>query len=1047
MSVVFTDLQSSEMTPELPSTIVRTLTAVVRRRRWLALVQSLAWSSLGLGVLLAASPLALQIPDSALQGARWSAWVWSAAWLVTPALLLLLPVWIRTSSRRRVARAIDDRVPETADSLFTAVDLVAGRQAGRLQPSGATEELIEKHLAQAERAAGEVVPTQLLPSSSLGRRVLAGPAAALLAAAVILVWPDPSRSGLDRLFGALPPALEAAAQEDADVLPVTLVLKNLRLQLTPPAYSGRDVLKLEGTTGDFRALPGTRVALEADLPRSGGRAELEWQRSDDEAVAGRVQGKHLQVDFTTPGRSTYRVLLYPEGRKEPLRSRVFRVEALPDDPPELEVAGPADGSEIHPEDPVRLTVRASDDFALTRLRLVAERRGRRVARVPLADVAGQSRWDGSVDWIPGEHLKGKGGKIALVVEAWDNDTVRGPKVTRSRPVDIYVPTPRDHHQRVLAAKRLMLDQSLELLAELLVVNASSGDRLRRDRVLSDFEHQDRLATALFETAAELARAMEQDEFERRDVYLGIGLLVQNLGRVWSPLRETVESRVRPEASHHLPTSVLVRLRDQREEAISELERIVLDLSAFIDLQVGEDIDSELAELEPTLAELSSLIRQAEEGKPVDAEIQRALEELASSLKELAREMAERSGGPDDGFTNKVPQELSEDLLSEVQRLLEEGRHAEAMEKLRQAMEAVSAMREQLSKEGEQMAGSQISSELQRQISESLAELQELEKRQEEVIEQTRSIQERLGDGSGTSPAQRAGLLKDIEKLRDLIEGLPPSESSGMFRAEIRNWSRVADRLSFSLRESFLAGELEDAASFAESAGTYLEEIGRVSRSAASGTEGRAQALKDSEEGLALASDLAERLRKARERATAHQQQAASGSEGVRQQQQGVREGVGQLQEQMEGMGGSAYNPVQGREQLGTAGQLMERAEARLGEGEMGGALASEQDALRQLQALRESLEQSQQALQQGQRMGKPGAMAQGGAGQQSGNPWRRTEDWGGGSDSSRAEVEMSDPDDFLSPEAFRALVQEEASGDAPERYRPLNNSYYEELVR
>jgi hypothetical protein len=41
----------------------------------------------------------------------------------------------------------------------------------------------------------------------------------------------------------------------------------------------------------------------------------------------------------------------------------------------------------------------------------------------------------------------------------------------------------------------------------------------------------------------------------------------------------------------------------------------------------------------------------------------------------------------------------------------------------------------------------------------------------------------------------------------------------------------------------------------------------------------------------------------------------------------------------------------------------------------------------------------------------------------------------------------SDPEDFVSPEAFRSLIQKEAAGEAPKRYKPLNNSYYEELAR
>jgi hypothetical protein len=50
-------------------------------------------------------------------------------------------------------------------------------------------------------------------------------------------------------------------------------------------------------------------------------------------------------------------------------------------------------------------------------------------------------------------------------------------------------------------------------------------------------------------------------------------------------------------------------------------------------------------------------------------------------------------------------------------------------------------------------------------------------------------------------------------------------------------------------------------------------------------------------------------------------------------------------------------------------------------------------------------------------------------------------------DANKGKVDLPDPADFVSPEAFRSLVQEGASGDAPGRYRPLNSSYYEELLR
>jgi hypothetical protein len=1013
----------------------------------LALLASAAWSCLGLGLVGVFAHRVPSLPLDSLPLLRSFALAWLAAWLLLPLAILLIPAWRRTASLHRVAQAVDERLPATAGALFAAVDLTTVTGSSPEPENPARAGLVTRHLAQASRLAELVRPGELLPAAMLGRIALVGPLVFLLGAGVILGTGPASQEGLARLFAPLPQDLLGAAGGDDAEPPVTLVLKNLSLVLTPPSYSGRAELKLEGTTGDFKALPGTTVRLEADLDVSGENVALVWIGGRDQPVAGRVEGRELQLDFVTKGRASYRVELSGGLGSEALRTRGFRIQALPDDPPELEVIGPADGLELHPEEAVTLGIRVSDDFALSQLSLVVESRGRVLARRTVVPVAGESRWEGDLVWIPKGDIGERGGNISLVIEAFDNDTVRGPKVTRSAAVKIYVPTAIDHHARVLSLKQRLLDQGLDFLAELLVATEDAPGRTRRLQVLDAFEHQDSLASAFFETAAALAAAMQKDELERRDVYLGLGLLVQNLGRNWTPLREAVERHVRAQRATHLQASVLSRLASHRQAAVSELERIVLDLSAFVDLQIGEGVAQELAGLEPELAELATLIRRSEQGEAVDAEIERALSDLAASMEELARALAERSSGPDDGFTNQVPQELGEGLMAEIQRLLAEGQHSEAMEKLRRAMEAVSELKEELDRESTAMAGSQLSRDLQEKISEAITELDGIEKQQRSVIAETGELERRLGDSSGLSPEAREQLGRDVERLRDHIEALPPPKAGGMFRAEIRNWSRVADRLAFNLAETFGEGKLGAASSLAEDVAEYLGEIERISGAAAEITPGRSAALQESGLGQRLAASIADRLRQGERDAEAAKQTAAQESEGTRRSQSGIRESLGGLEQRLGELGGSAYNPARGREHLGTAGQLMQRAEGRLEDGDISSALGSEEDALRQLQALRKSLEDSQQAMQNSSRMGGGSRMAGQGSSPGSGDPWRRLNEWGAGVDPAAESVQISDPEDFVSPEAFRSLIQKEAAGEAPKRYKPLNNSYYEELAR
>ncbi len=1035
--------------PSLPATVLRTLAAVRRRRRALAVIQALCWIGAGVAIAAVALPLAGLPEEAPGTWARWALRLGLAAAVAIPVARYVVPPWRRTADPLRVARAVDDRVPATRDALHVAVDLAGALDAGRFDDP-TTRHLARDHLAVAGDRVKVVDPRALLPVSMLGRRTLVGPGLLIVALAVVGAFPTESQRGLNRLLGPAPAGDAAAdgADEAEDLEPVTLVLRNLVLELTPPAYSGREALVLDGTTGDFQALPGTRVVLKADVPESAESAAVTWYspHGDEPAVIeGRARGGEVEIAFTVPGDGRYRVEAGRGRLREPLRTRRFRVEALPDDPPELEVSAPGAGRiEVTPDASVRLGIVATDDFALSRLELVVLRGRREVSRTPIADVVGMPSYEQVWGWSPAS-LAGKGGELELVVEAWDNDTVNGPKVTKSSAVDVWVPTPRDHHHKVLALKRRLLDQTLDLLAALLVSNVDYPADLARDAFVEQHDHQKELAAGVFATAAELATAMERDELENRATFLGLGTAVENLGRSWEQVVEVVETQVRPSRHTALDRSTLRLLLTARGGAIDELERIVLDLSAFIDLQIGEEVADELAGLEPSLAELADAIRENAEGGIDDGRVEELLDQLQQQLAELAAKMAQRSRGPDDGFANRMPPELQRDVLDEIRQLLAEGKHDEAMELLREMMDELGEMQDTLQSESEAMAGGQDAEQLGAQMEAAIAEAKRLEAEQREAIAQTRELQRRFGTGEPLSEEQRQQLAADIEELQRRAAAIPPRNLSGRTQGRMGAWSRLAENTAERTGEAFAEGDLRTAEAQARETGELLE-AAREELDAASGEDAAAAAAAREEvaEAMALAADVERRLAQAESRAQRAQGQAADASGPAREQQAEVADGTGRLRQQVEQMGGSAFNPVSGRENLENAQQMMERAGGRLAQGRTNPALGSQQDALRQLQEFREGLEQAQQAMGQGsQRMGSGQGMAQG----REQGAWERLNDWHDGDSIDPQEVEMSDPDDFVTPEAFRALVQEEAAGDAPERYKPMNNSYYEELIK
>lgn len=1028
----------------LPRSIARALLAVRRRRRVLATLQALCWLLVGPAVLVVAvilwDPDLRVLPPISQSLAR----LWLVISLTWPLFVWLVPAFRRTHGLSRVARGVDARLPQLHSALETAVDLASSLDATDLSWDPTTRALAHAHLEQSAEDVLAVSAEELLPLSDLGRRTLIGPVAAALALLAVQASSVPVAGVVQALLAA--PQVASAATADVGGEPVAdLMLRNIAVRLQPPAYSAREELSLRGTTGDFRALPGTLVELSADLSSGGSGVRVQWLGEQD--LAAELSGVHLSASFTVAGAGWYRVQLDRSAGREPLRSRRFRVEALPDDPPTLEVAAPPGELEVRAGEAVELELRAADDFALSRLERVILRGSRELQRAPWVEVAGRSEWSGKASWLPGAELSSHGGELDLVVEAWDNDTVNGPKVTRSRPIHLYLPTERDQHRRVLDLKTKLLEQGIDLLAPLLLDGEPPQSNLRAD-LLEQFDARQTEAMGFFDTAGALAAAAAQDRFEKRSAYLGIGRLVENFARRWRRLEEFVESELRHRKSPLVAVSSVRELGVHRGAVITELEQVLIDLSAYVDLHRGETLAEQLLQAEPLLASLSSLLRDSADGKPVHEELNRALAELAERLRELARKMAERSHGPNDSFQNRLPPELGADLLRSIQDLIEQGRYEEAIEKVRQAMEALNEMVQAMQAE-QQMAGGQDAEQLRRQMQEAIAGVRRLEARQEQVIAATEELRQRFGSGEAMSPQQREQLNQDMELLLQRIGDLPPEGLPPRTSGAIRQRGRLARSMAEDMRDAWLrSGDLERAADRGRVAASYLDGMHDELRNPQTATAPqREQANSQISEAADLARDIVRRLQRSSRRAETTRAGAGAAGAGTRAEQLQLRQEVERLRTRMEnrsGLAGSAFNPVSGRDSLQAAGQLMQGAAGGLAQGQVGQAMRSEQGALQQLRDFRESLQASSQAMQATGGMGE-GMMAQRGGGPGSGDPWQRVDGVQG--DATGGESELPDPADFVSPDAFRSLVQEGAAGDTPTRYRPMNSSYYEELIR
>lgn len=198
-----------------------------------------------------------------------------------------------------------------------------------------------------------------------------------------------------------------------------------------PEYTGYVDREVEGT-GDLRAIEGTRVTLtaRANLPIESAQIDLDADGRPD--VRMRSEGEEATGSLTlrrdpneTGDTATSYVLRFTatdgQANHDPPQ---YRVEVIADLAPEIEKVTPGeDRTRVRADERVVFETIARDpDFALLRLRLVGETRGRRVLEQDLLHGDGRGKVEGQATVVPEQIGLQPGETLDYWIEAADNRT-------------------------------------------------------------------------------------------------------------------------------------------------------------------------------------------------------------------------------------------------------------------------------------------------------------------------------------------------------------------------------------------------------------------------------------------------------------------------------------------------------------------------------------------------------------------------------------------------------------------------------------------------
>lgn len=228
-----------------------------------------------------------------------------------------------------------------------------------------------------------------------------------------------------------------------------------RLFYEYPAYTGFS--PRETQQGDIAAIEGTKVTLYAEANSTIRDAYLDFDadrtydlplKAEGRKATGVIRQLRLKPDRITPEYASYQVLFQDESGQVNPRPVQYKIEVIPDRPPQVQFAQPQSPVVRLPRNGVlALQLRASDpDFALSQVLLRVQRGQQTLREETLLDGRHEGPFEAAAR-IDAAELQLRVGDVLLCqAEAADNKQPQ-PQVSRTDPLRIEIVEPTDEATR------------------------------------------------------------------------------------------------------------------------------------------------------------------------------------------------------------------------------------------------------------------------------------------------------------------------------------------------------------------------------------------------------------------------------------------------------------------------------------------------------------------------------------------------------------------------------------------------------------------------
>jgi hypothetical protein len=579
-------------------------------------------------------------------------------------------------------------------------------------------------------------------------------------------------------------------------------LKNLRLHLTYPAYTGIPPKNLDDNIGDVTALLGTKIDFELQANKEPAKGNLVF--NDHVELPMKVIGVSATAHLVLLKDRTYHVLLLDEKgiqNRDPIE---YQMTAIHDEDPTVSIVLP--GKDIDLADDMRLPllIKIHDDFGFTKLRL-----GYRLVHSRYEQPAEQNTFldipleiygptgklhttdlDVSYAWDLKNLSLATEDVVSYYAEVYDNDVVSGPKVGRSQTYTIRVPSldeifadVEQGHKETIEDLKSASEDAKELKKQLDEIDQDlkkSRDQLNWEKqknaqdLLKKYEQLQKNVQGTNRKLDEVIRQMEKNNIispETMEKYLELQHLIEQINspelrEAMKKLQEALQNLNPDQLREALQKFTLSeeQFRQSLERTLSILKRIQIEqklqeaLKRTADLQRRqEEIRKETERTNPSDNEKrQELARRQQDAKQDLEALQKELSELEKKMQEFPDEMPL-------GELRKAMEELAKQQVGRKMEKSSQQLQSGEMHQARMQQQDIASALEQLQKQLRQ------------------AQQAMLQKQQQQVVRDLKKMLQNL-----------LALSQEQEALKNESQNLEPN--SQRFRENAQQQMRVMNEL-------------------------------------------------------------------------------------------------------------------------------------------------------------------------------------------------------------------------------------------------------------